>query len=191
MAFLCALRDGHPARLVLQADTYGIPARVLVHDPPTAVSASDTLSIGEEPGEAEPPYAGGTILEGEDLNGDGWTDVRVMTFFGSGGRMFDVFRYDPRRGRFEKDTVLSEGGNIRHVAGTSCTRSSWKMGAGTHSYMEWCWRGGRWVPTQGESWEYSSALSSRDVSVSIHQRHEYRGGRMRLVSADTTRERIR
>ena len=191
LAFLCTLRDGHPARLVLQGDASGIPTTVLIYDPPAAAAPSDTLSIGDEPGDAEPPYAGGTILEGEDLNGDGWADVRVMTYFGSGGRMFDVFRYDPRRGRFEKDTVLNGRGNFRHVAGTSCARSSWKTSAADHSWMEWCWRGGRWVPTQAESWDRSFALSTREVTVTIHERQAYRGGRMRVVSADTTRTRSR
>jgi len=186
LAFRCTLRAGRPARLVLETRDFGDPAAVLVYDPPDAPAAADTLLLSE----AEPPYRGAPIVEGEDLDGDGWTDVRVMTFHGSGGRMFDVFRYAPARRRFEKDTVLSGGGNI-HRVGAACVRDSWAMGVGTWSSRERCWRNGRWVATRGESQEYSSALSTRDVSVSIHEIRELRGGRMRVVSVDTVRERGR
>ncbi|MFL5383612.1 MAG: XAC2610-related protein [Longimicrobiaceae bacterium] len=187
LAFLCTLREGHTARLVLHAYAYGGPRMVLVYAPPGATVAADTLRFSDE---SEPPYAGATIMEGEDLNGDGWTDVRVMTFHGTGGRMFDVFRYDPAHRRFEKDTVLSGQGNIRRVADTSCTRMSWRMG-GSWSWMDLCWRNGRWVRTRAESHAEDPALSTRDVLVYVHEKSELRGGRMRVVSADTIRDRIR
>jgi hypothetical protein len=185
VAFDCTLREGRPARLVLQGDDYGWPATVLVYDPPGAAAAADTLKMGE----GEPPYAGATLLEGEDLNGDGWTDVRVMTFHGTGGRMFDVFRYDPARRRFEKDTVLSGQGNIHRVGTTPCARISWRMG-GNWSWMDQCWRGGRWVVTRAERRTQDDAHSTRDVRVYVHEESELRGGKMRVVSADTARERI-
>ena len=189
LAFRCILRDGHPVRLVLQADSYGSPAAVLVYDPPAATAAPDTLLVGKVPGETEPPYLGAPMVEGEDLDGDGWADVRVMTFHGTGGHVYDVFRYDPRRSRFAKDTVLSGMGNVHREDG--CVRTSWKMGIGNDSWLDYCWRDGRWVAVRGERWERSDSLSTRDVLVSIHQREELRGGRMRVVHADTTRERIR
>jgi hypothetical protein len=72
LGFLCTLHGGHPARLVAEADSFGDLAAVIVHDPPAATSGGDTLLIGE----SEPPYPGAAIVEGEDLDGDGWTDVR-------------------------------------------------------------------------------------------------------------------
>jgi len=187
VAFDCTLREGHLMRLVLEGDDYGWPAAVLVYDPPGAAVPADTLKMEE----AEPPYAGATLLEGEDLNGDGWTDVRVMTFHGSGGRMFDVFRYVPSRHRFEKDTVLSGEGNVRRVGTTPCARISWSMGVGNWSWMDRCWRDGRWVVTRAEHRTQDYALSTRDVMVFVHEKTELRGGRMRVVSSDTVRGRIR
>ena len=186
LVFRCALREGHPARLVLETRDFGDPAAVLVYDPPDAPAAADTLRLPE----AEPPYRGAPIVEGEDLDGDGWTDLRVMTFHGSGGHMFDVFRYAPARHRFEKDTVLSGAGNL-HRVGAACVRDSWAMGAGSWSSRDRCLRNGRWVATRYEREEYSSALSTGDVPVSIHETLELRGGRMRVVRLDTVRERFR
>lgn len=186
LAFLCTLHEGYRVRLVVAGDGDGDPVAVVVHDPPADTAGGDTLLLGE----SEPPYAGATILEGEDLDGDGWTDVRVMTFHGSGGHMYDVFRYQPSRRRFEKDTVLSGQGNVQR-ADRGCARTSWAMGAGNHSWVEQCWRNGMWVPVRGESWATDDALSTREVQVSVHEKLALRNGRLRVVSADTTRERIR
>jgi hypothetical protein len=57
--------------------------------------------------------------------------------------------------------------------------------------MHLCWRNGRWIETRAESRSQSWALSTRDVVVYIHEKRERRGGRLRVVSADTIRERIR
>jgi hypothetical protein len=48
-----------------------------------------------------------------------------------------------------------------------------------------------WVPVRGESWATDDALSTREVQVSVHEKLALRNGRLRVVSADTTRERIR
>ena len=186
IAFHCDLRRGHPARMFIEYDRYGWATLLLVRDLPSS-SAPDTVLLTEE---TERPYAGASILEGEDLDGDGWTDLRVMTFHGSGGRMFDVFRYDPARRRFARDTVLSGRGNIEAVGDPPCARTSWAMGAGTWDMVVLCLRGGRWVPVRGESVDDVPALGTRHSRVSVHEYTERRGGRMRVIRSDTTRDTI-
>ena len=185
LPILCALRPDRALRLTAVLDTFGFPAAILVHDPPAAAEARDTLRL--DPGDLEIPYAGATWIEGEDLNGDGWTDVKVMTYYGSGGRMFDVFRYDPARQRFEKDTVFSGGGNVHRVGETACSTRSWMTGAGNDSYTELCWRDGRWVNSRAGRHTFELRRGPPEVSISVHEESVWRNGRWHVTRSDTTR----
>jgi hypothetical protein len=179
VTFRCMLRAGHPVRVTLQGASNNYPDDIRIYDPADAAVARESFGITIE---AEQPYRGATMVEGEDLNGDGWTDLRVMTNYGTGGRLFDVFRYAPLKRRFVQDSVLSGLGNIRRLVGRPCARMGGKTGGGEWSASDRCWRSGRWVLVG--SWEQTSLGSGPDAGFLRTERRP-RGGRMVVVRADT------
>jgi hypothetical protein len=142
--YRCSLRPSGPeVRLVVRGE-WTVPMVVDVHSPPEAARPLQRLELDNE----ERAREGSDLVEGEDLNGDGWTDLRVRTFSGQGGVMYDVFLYAPVQRAFVRDTVLSRGGNVRRLAGQPCAQTSWKMGLGHWSLGTECWKDGRWILTQ-------------------------------------------
>lgn len=178
----CALRqDGPEVRLVVLGE-YGIPMAVDVHAPATAARATQRLFMEENDQRA---YEGSGLVEGEDLNRDGWTDLKMETWSGSGGIFYDVFMYDPARRRFAKDSVLSGGGGAFPLerAGT-CVGTSHRSGVGNWVHDDYCWRGGRWVHVVQRQQERLGDLSARTRYVLTVR--EPRRGRMVTVSVDTS-----
>ncbi|HEX6373520.1 MAG TPA: hypothetical protein VF006_31635 [Longimicrobium sp.] len=174
VTYRCRLRPGGPeARLVVLGE-WSIPMAVKVFSPADEDSALQMLTLDNDQG----AYEGYELLVGEDLNGDGWMDLRVHTFSGSGGQVSDVFRFDPSSRRFVADTVLP-GGNVHRIAGRPCASSSWKTSAWDSTYQEWCWSGGRWLLTRDYVQE-----GVRNGRV-VRTLRERRGGRMQLVRHDT------
>lgn len=174
VTYRCRLRpDGPEVRLVVLGE-WSIPMVVKVFSPSDAQRALQTLSLDNDQGANE----GGTLLVGEDLNGDGWMDLRVHTFSGSGGQLSDVFRFNPAARRFVPDTVLP-GENVRRIAGRPCAATSWKTSMSNHTSREWCWSQGQWVLTR----------AFRQVGVGDWQvfrtLRERRDGQLRVVRADT------
>jgi hypothetical protein len=72
----------------------------------------------------ERPRRGRDFLEGVDLNADGWTDLRVMTWWGViPNTGYDVFLYDPATRRFALSEALSAQSNPEPVPGHPCVRT--------------------------------------------------------------------
>lgn len=136
----CALRDGGPEVRVVVGGEFSIPMGVHVYSPPDARTALQMLALDND----ERAGARSNLLVGEDLNDDGWTDLRVQTWSGSAGVTHDVFTWNPRRGRFEQDSVFPGGTNLYAVDGVPCVWGSSRSGVGHSSGGEYCWSRGRW-----------------------------------------------
>jgi hypothetical protein len=172
--FRCRLRpEGPEARLVVGGAS-SIPMGFHVYLPADAAEPVQTLPLDND----QPAIEGSGLLVGEDLNGDGWMDLNVYTFSGTGGQMSDVFRFDPAARRFVADTVLP-GTNVRRLPEHGCVRTSDKMGAWSVTSADYCWRSGSWVLTSTYAQE-----PFRDLQV-IRTLSERHGGRMQLVRVDT------
>lgn len=142
--------DGRALRLQAIGEKTGWVDSVLVFAAWSAPRPIQVLRLDE----GEPPALGADFLQGIDLNQDGWMDVKVGRFWGAtGNEIYDIFMYDPDRGAFVRDTVLSEGSHIDPVEGRPCVRTGSVFGdAGLlHSHAEFCWIDGRWTKTWSES----------------------------------------
>jgi hypothetical protein len=181
--FRCRLRpDGPEVRLLLRGE-WSIPTTVEVFSPPGASRPLQTLTLDHD----QSAYEGNELLVGEDLNGDGWMDLRVNTWYGSAGQMSEVFRFDPSSRRFVADTALP-GMNVHRLAGRPCVGTSTKSGAWDYSTAEYCWSGGTWVQTRTFRQELlRDGGDLRDKRV-IRTLGERRGGRMQVVRMDTVPE---
>jgi hypothetical protein len=162
--FLCRLRAGRPEiRLTVMGDSAGYMDSVLVHSPASARHPHQALRLDI----SEPQPLGSDFLEGVDLNRDGWMDVKVMMFRGvTGNRIVDVFMFDPRRGRFVRDTVLSGQSHVNPLEGRPCVYTGWVFGhAGNlYSRAEYCWLNTRWVVALSES-QVDTVIGPENESV--------------------------
>lgn len=172
--FRCRLRpEGPEARLVVGGAS-SIPMGFHVFLPADAARPVQSLPLDND----QPAIEGSDLLMGEDLNGDGWMDLNVYTFSGTGGQMSDVFRFDPAAQRFVPDTVLP-GMNVRRLPERGCVGTSHKMSAWSFTSADYCWRNGSWVQTSTYEQE---PFGDMQVIRTLRERH---GGRLQLVRVDT------
>lgn len=181
--FLCRLHgDARPARLVMSLPQGELTAAIRVHAPADAPAVQE-LSLELD----HPPYAdGGEFFRGEDLNGDGWMELLVMTSGGSGGTFYAVFTYDPERRRFARDSVFGKGANVERIPGTRCARSIAAGGYESYGAADYCWKDGRWVLTRLDSRDRAPG-QPRSSGIFLRVVREPRGGRMQVVRVDTIR----
>ena len=174
--FRCRLRARGPEVRVVLGGEGSVPLGFHVYSPPDAARPAQTFALDNSEG----AYEGADLLAGEDLNGDGWMDLRVKTYSGSGGVMYDVFRYSPAADGFVQDSVLSGATNVRRIAGRPCAGTSTKTSADDVTEYDHCWSGGAWVLTRVEA-------HARIPGGLTHTIRERRGGRLQVVSVDTIR----
>jgi hypothetical protein len=180
MVFRCVLHRGHAAvRMVLRTDRrYNVPVDVQLFGSRSATRPRQVLVLDDANG---PPRRGHRVLEGVDLNRDGWMDLKVLKVWGAtGNEAFDVFLYSPARARFVRDTVLTDAGHARPIAGRPCVLTFWRMGPSS-SQGEYCWRAQRWVLVHTEVVDHAG----RDHGRYVRTVQARRGGRMRTVRVDT------
>ena len=180
VAFRCPLREGgREVRLVVSGE-WSIPMGVDVFSPPDAGKRSQQLLLDTD----ERTIPGQHLVKGEDLNDDGWTDLKVPTWSGTGGQGYDVFMYDPRRSGFVKDTVLSGGGGVVPREGRPCVGTGWRSGISHHLLNEYCWSGGAWVLERAD--ELNMIKSTPDCEYLYARSSKVRrSGRMQPVPLDT------
>jgi hypothetical protein len=187
--FLCRLRaDGPALRLKVASD--GEPGgwvdSVLVYVPAAASRPREVL----RPEEGSAPYLGADFLRGVDLNHDGWTDVQVARFSGAtGNQIDDVFMFDPARGRFVRDAVLSGHSRLAPVEGRQCVTTHWGWGhAGALSdRAEHCWIRGRWTEQSSESQADPPSLGTPDRRVYLRTTRSRRADGSYTERVDTVR----
>jgi hypothetical protein len=175
----CPLRrNGPEVRLVVRGES-AVPTAVAVYSPADASAPLQTLAFENDEG----AYEGSPLVVGRDLDGDGWTDLSVMTWYGSGGAMYEIFRYDPRRRRFARDDEMAGVGNVRPLEGRpGCVRTSWASGAFEGTSTESCRVNGVWTDVKTEE---TVSLSN---GFGVHTVRELRGGKLVVVRVDTARD---
>lgn len=172
--YRCALRPAGPqVRLVVRGDG-GIPLFVDVHSPPQAARSLQRLELDND----QRAFKGTDLVFGQDLNGDGWTDLRMQTFSGTGGVWYDVYLYAPARRAFVRDTVLSRQPNVHRLAGPPCVGISQRMGS-HWSGAAYCWKDGRWIL------ERTVHREPDENGRVIRTRSELRGDSLQVVRVDT------
>lgn len=172
--YRCALRPAGPqVRLVVRGD-WGIPQSVDVHSPPESARPLQRLELDND----ERARKGTDLVFGEDLNGDGWTDLRMRTFSGTGGVWYDVYLYAPARRAFVRDTVLSRNSNVHRLPGEPCVGVSQRMGS-LWSGAAYCWKDGRWILARTVDREPDAN------NRLIRTRRELRGDSLLVVRVDT------
>lgn len=172
--FRCRLRPEGPEVRLVVGGASSIPMGVHVYLPPDAGRPVQTLALDND----QPALEGSDLLVGEDLNGDGWMDLRVFTFSGTGGQMSDVFRFEPASRRFVPDSVLPKG-NVLRLAEPGCVGTGHKMNASDHTSADYCWRDGAWVRVR------TFAQKGIGQDRVIRTEHRLRGGRLRPFRFDT------
>lgn len=175
----CPLRrDGPGVRLVVRGEG-AVPTAVAVYSPASASTPLQTLAFEND----QSAYEGSPLVVGRDLDGDGWTDLAVKTWFGSGGAMYEIFRYDPRRRRFARDDEMAGAGNIQPIEGRpGCVRTSWATSAFDGTSTDSCRVHGGWIDVESEE---NASLRN---GYGIHTVRKRRGGKMVVVSVDTARD---
>jgi hypothetical protein len=180
--FRCALRAHGPYVRIVVGGAGGLPERITVSPSDRPGRPVQTLAFA--PDEAVSPH----VLVGEDLNRDGWTDLKAQVWSGSAGIGYQVYMYDPRRGRFAADTVLAPGVGVEPLGGTRpCVESVAGMGAGSATDQHYCWEHGRWVLGY-EMRDEGTSISAGGRTLRVRRRREYDHGRLRAEQTDTTVE---
>ncbi|HET7233469.1 MAG TPA: hypothetical protein VFJ16_25890 [Longimicrobium sp.] len=178
----CLLRDGGPEARVVVLGRYGIPMAADIYVPAGAARPLQRVFMEDNDQHA---VEGGTLAEGFDLNRDGWTDLKVQTWSGSGGVSYDLFMYDPRARRFVRDSVLPGGGGIEPLRRREpCVGTGIRSGVGNFDDHEYCWRGGHWAHVRELRQERLGGLDGNTRYVLTVR--EPRGGRMVTVRVDTS-----
>jgi hypothetical protein len=185
VAVICPLRSGGPAARVVVRGHGGIPSWADVYLPATADTPVQRLEL--EISHAR-EYYGGAWVEGEDLNGDGWTDLKVQGTPGpdfNSYSQYSVFVYDPGPGRFVRAEGPSGKAEAWRDAGQACAHTS-RGPSGVWIFEEWCWRGGRFVLRKRRI-ERPVRTEHDTVHVQLDSIYVPRNGRLELVEIDTVR----
>ena len=160
--YRCVLRPGMaPLRLVLVGDPVeNLIARVEIH---RAGGVRPMQVLRDVQG--EPPPRGTSSLVAEDLDGDGYLDLRVLRSWGAtGNTSYAVWRWAPAVGRFRLDPTLTGLSSPQRVPGRRCVRGRANGGQAGAIYHteELCLAGGRWVVVRSEAQAW---LEARDRFV--------------------------
>jgi hypothetical protein len=179
--FSCVLREGHPP----------IEARVDADENSFVEGARISASTWERPWSqtlvawaTDRPYIGAPVLEAIDYDKDGWGDLRILDWTGATGNIgYHVFRFDPRRERFVRDSVLSATAGADTLPGPPCVQGFHKNGGRTYDLWTICLERGRWETVMKQT---QDRLPGKRLF--LLQRRERRGGRMVVVRSDTLTE---
>ncbi|MFL5542281.1 MAG: XAC2610-related protein [Longimicrobiaceae bacterium] len=182
VALRCELRGGGPTvRVVVRGDNYSIPRQVEVYSPPGARAATQTLTLDTE----EPAYEHSGLMIGQDLNDDGWTDLRVQTWSGTAGISYDVFMWNPRRGRFEQDSVFTGGTSIHAIDGRPCVGEESKSGIGHSGGGEYCWARGGWQKVRTYQLDAPDTRDASWPSIYVRRTEWWAGGKVVRTVVDS------
>jgi hypothetical protein len=179
--FSCVLRKGRPpieARADADQDGFVVGVRITASTWERPWSqALDAWSTGR-------PYIGADVLEVIDYDKDGWGDLRMLDWTGAtGNRGYQIFRFDPRRERFVRDSVLSATDGADTLPGPPCVQGFRKNGGRRYDLWTICLERGRWEMVMKETQDYIPGKP-----LFLLQRRERRGGRMVVVRSDTLTE---
>jgi hypothetical protein len=181
VALRCALRDGGPeVRVVVRGLSYA-PRWVDVYSPPEARVATQALALDI----AEPANEHSQLMIGQDLNDDGWTDLQVRTSTGTAGLSEDVFMWNPRRRRFEQDSVFPRGTNIHAIDGRPCVGEESRGSSAAYAGGEYCWARGGWHRVRTYRLDNSHATADRRSAFFVRTTEWLEDGRVLRTWTDT------
>jgi hypothetical protein len=80
----------------------------------------------------EPPYKGSKYLQFEDLNFDGYKDIKLLAWWGSGGQGYNIWLFHPLKETFVYNEQLSNLGNVSAVPESKTISSSYRSGWASH-----------------------------------------------------------
>ncbi len=173
--FSCILRAGHPpVEARVDVDQSGYLAGMEISAPGWTRPWSQSLA-------AESIEERGPYVEALDYDNDGWADLRTIEWTGATGNVgYHVFRFDPARRRFARDSVLSALAGADPLPGRPCVGGYMKNGGRTYDTSTLCLERGRWVEVASESQDY---VPGKPLFLRVSR--ERRGGRMVVVRTDT------
>lgn len=180
--FTCVIHAGSPpVEVQVKADDQtGYVDDLTISAPGWTPAWSQSLDAEAEAG----IYKTEPALAAIDYDRDGWGELRTQVAAGAtGNTSYHIFRFDPQRQRFARDSVLSETSTADTVPGRPCVRGYMDAGGGSWSKWMICRESGQWVDTESES-----QSNPRGQSIYIRERMERRNGRMVVVKTDTLTE---
>jgi hypothetical protein len=107
----------------------------------------------------------------EDLNFDGYLDVKLLAYVGGTGNYgFHVWMYKPTGRQFVYEPFLSEKGRLKADPKTRTLTSSWVMGAGTNGSSSIRWISGRPVVVKEEVLDWNKERSCQELVIRERRR---------------------
>jgi hypothetical protein len=130
--------------------------------------------------EMEPPYRGAKYFQGEDINFDGYADIRLMRWWGAtGNNAYHYWLFDPGKGRFVFNHELSDLTNPTPNYKTKRIRSHhvWGMAGNIYDDATHVFQNGRLVLIRAESQDLV-----KDKKYFLRIINQRRNGKMVIVS---------
>ncbi|HVO28019.1 MAG TPA: hypothetical protein VMW56_30810 [Candidatus Margulisiibacteriota bacterium] len=122
----------------------------------------------------EAPFRGSKYFQVVDLNGDGYRDISLLSWWGvQGNEGSNIWLFDPPTGTFKYDSQLSEEINVQPVLGKPCVKTFSKGGWQNENYSEskLCYRRAGWIKV----WEHQRVRE--DAEQFVERTFELRGGK--------------
>jgi hypothetical protein len=130
---------------------------------PQELQTLGLFSVGEFPNGWPAPLL-------EDLNFDGYLDVKLMSYLGGTGNYgFNVWIYRPESRRFVHEPTLSQLGRLKAHPETRTLTSSWVMGAGTSGHSVLRWEKGVPVVVRDETLDWNKDLNCQELIITERQ----------------------
>lgn len=108
--------------------------------------------------DAETPLAYPEAFVIEDLNFDGYADLRLIAFLPAGANVpYLYWLFDPQQGLFVRNTQLEAITSPEVDVANQQLLSSWRAGAATYGADTWMWLNGAPVMVRQETREYLDA----------------------------------
>lgn len=187
VAVRCRMRPGGPLVRIVVRGHGGIPLWADVYLPADARPPVQRLQLETS---ANREYYGGPWVEGADLNGDGWADLKVRgsnpVENSNAHERYSVFVYDPATRRFVRAEGLSGKTDASREPGDACANTT-SGPRGVWILQTWCWRGGRFVLTEHRVRRALRPGVADSVYVYLDSISIPRNGHLELAEIDTLR----
>jgi hypothetical protein len=180
--YRCTLRSGEPPVMVRLV--FDSAARVVDHVELRHQGDSLPFQVLVESQEEAAPD-GVFPLGAQDFDADGRLELTLFSMSGAtGNTLRHVWRWEPARGRFVRDSTLSTLASPVPIAGRPCVRSRYNGGHAGLIYgeAELCRERGQWVTVREETQAWHEPLGAY-----LRERKAIRGKELVAVGTDTVR----
>ena len=118
---------------------------------------------------ADPAYSITEALLIEDINFDGYKDIRLLDSRGSGGRHYFVWLFDARADSFVYSSDMSGLWSLHPDPGTKTIQSSYREGEKFSLWQTYGFRGAGLLLLRSESWEWNDSTGQGWRTVRIRR----------------------